>query len=337
LVMKYVLPLMAGCAVLFPQQVFALDECKVSDSDPLTRICIYQPYQRYAVNGLVGFPVNLVFDPGETVKRTEPAYTGQDDNHRPARTWKGPKCSEKTGSGGADDGKCETDYVHNNLPIWPFQAGHSALVVVTASAANPERSYYFDLTARAPASDCEGDKNTGPGCSGDTTTTATLQFIQPPAPPSKAPKPSAASVTAWRAQQARKAEDSVAARLKVTGCDPRANFSYRAHGKAEYAYLAPSRICDDGAQTYMEWPGNLDVPAIAIVSPVTGEPQVVIPSVHGRIHVIDTTAALFRLSLGGKPVLDIENLAWKADRPDPQTGTMRNDVVRDIIYQDGKP
>jgi hypothetical protein len=75
---------------------------------------------------------------------------------------------------------------------------------------------------------------------------------------------------------------------------------------------------------------------IQIVALHSGEERVAPVSQQGQMQIISTTAEWFRLRLGPKAVMDVHNLAWKAERADPHTGTTSPDVVRQVIYQDVK-
>ena len=86
--MRRVLFLLAG--TMLSTQAWALDQCTPSPSDKQVRVCVYNPLQRYAVNDVVGFTVNLAFSPDETIKRIEFAYTGRDEKGNPVQTWTGP-------------------------------------------------------------------------------------------------------------------------------------------------------------------------------------------------------------------------------------------------------
>jgi type IV secretory pathway VirB9-like protein len=153
--MKRLLPLLVGTVLATP--ALALDQCRPSDTDEQMRVCVYRPLQRYAVNALVGFPVNLQFGADEHIKRFEPGYTGVDDKGNPTQTWRGP--ASKPGE------QVPIDKFKNNLPIWAFAEGRSSLVVVTTTTDGAERSYLFDLNARKAASECAAD--TAPGCSAE--------------------------------------------------------------------------------------------------------------------------------------------------------------------------
>jgi type IV secretory pathway VirB9-like protein len=320
---------------LLSTEAFALDLCKPSVDDAQVRICAYSPTQRYAVSGLIGFPVDLKFADNERIKRFELAYTGMDPKGNPAPTWRGPE-----GKGaGASAGTVPADKFLNNLPIWPFQAGRSAMVVVTALPDGTERPYQFELTARQAASDC-GPSAADPGCPGDAVTTSALQFAYPTDDAAAASKAAAdkkkAAIAAWQERQAKAKEGEAVARLKTDVFYGPRNFAYQAKSDPKFKTLAPSEVSDNGWLTEMQWPSNVQVPAITIIDPASGEERVAPVSQQGRMQIISTTAEWFRLRLGLKAVMDIHNLAWKAERPDPRTGTTSPDVVRQVTYQDQK-
>lgn len=314
---------------------FALDACKPSTADAQVRVCAYAPTQRYVVNGLVGYPVNLKFADGERIKRFELAFTGLDAKGNPAPTWRGPGGKES----GAAAGAVPLDKFLNNLPIWPFQAGRSALLVVTALPDGSERAYQFDLTARQGATDC-GPSPAGPGCPEDTVTTAALQFAYPSDDAAAATKAAVdkrkAAVAEWQARQAKAKEGEAISRLKTDAFYGARNFAYQAKADPKFKSLAPSEVSDNGWLTEMQWPENVQIPTVTIIDPASGEERVAPVSQQGQMQIISTTAEWFRLRLGQTAVMDIHNLAWKAERPDPHTGTTSPDVVRHVIYQDAK-
>jgi type IV secretion system protein VirB9 len=312
--------LLAGTALSSP--AFALDACKPSTDDAQVRICAYAPTQRYVVSGLVGYPVDLKFAADERIKRFELAYT--------APTWRGPEAK-----GGAAGGPMAAGTFQNNLPVWPFQAGRSALLVVTALPDGKERAYQFDLNARKAAADCDVAP-AGPGCPGDDTTTASLEFTYPAdeaaAAKQVATSKKEAAVAAWRSRQAKANEAKAIARLKTDVFYGPRNFAYQAKADPKFKALAPSEVSDNGWLTEMQWPANVQIPAITIIDPATGEERIAPVSQQGHMEIINGTAEWFRLRLGPKAVMDIHNLAWKATRPDPGTGTTSPDVVRQVIY-----
>lgn len=328
--MRIALPLMLG--TMLSTQAFALDPCKISPEDQQVRICVYSPQQRYVVTGLVGYPVNLKFADGELIKRSEPAYTGLAKDGTPVQTWKGPEIQA------AKDHPIAGNRYQNNLPIWPFQEGRSALLVVTQTPDGTERTYQFDLTARK-AADCDASP-AGPGCPDDARTTAALAFIYPTDRAVEATKAAAekkqAAVVAWQQQQAAKREAAGIDRLKTDVFYGRRNFNYQAKADPRFKHLAPSEVSDNGWLTEMQWPENVQIPTVTIMDPTSGEERIAPVSQQGRMQIISTTAAWFRLRLGKEAVMDIHNLAWSKDRPDPGTGTTSPDVVRTVMFKDGK-
>lgn len=329
--------LLAGTALSAP--AFALDTCAMSPQDVQTRICIYSPTQRYVVNGLVGFPVNLQFDPGERIERFEPAYTAKDAAGNPAPAWRGAKAVEErtapVAGGAAATGGPAKDQFLNNLPIWPFAAGRSSLIVVTVTADGKERPYLFDLTARTPIENCEAVKG-GAGCPDDLTTTATLQFTNPADEAAEAAKKKQAATIAFRAKQAKAQEQAGIDRMKLDPLYGKRNFAYQAKAEPRFKELAPSEVSDNGWLTEFQWPGNVQVPAIAILDPATGDERVVTTTMRGGLVIVNGTAPAFRLRLG-RGVMDIVNQAWSPDQPDPKTGTTSPDVVRQVTYAEDKP
>ena len=316
--MRKAMPLLL-LGTMLSTHALALDVCKVSGEDPQVRICTYSPFQRYAVNGVVGYPVNLSFGETEHIKRTEFAYTGLDDKGKPSETWRGP--AKK-----ADDGSAlPVDRFKTNLPIWPFQAGHSALVVVTQLPDGGERVYQFDLNA---VPDPVGN------------TTSALSFSYPTDVRAAASKAAAekqqAAVAVWRKQQADKREAEAIARLKTDVFYGQRNWAYQAKADPRFKFLQPKEISDNGWLTEMQWPANVQLPAISILDPVTGDERTAPVSQQDSMQIIATTAEWFRLRLGKEAVMDVHNLAWKAERPDAGTGTTSSDVVRAVTYKDGK-
>jgi type IV secretory pathway VirB9-like protein len=240
---------------------------------------------------------------------------------------------------GTNAGALSADKFQNNLPIWPFQEGRSALLVVTSMPDGNERPYLFDLTARKAASDCDAAVG-GPGCPNDAETTATLAFVYPADAAAAASQAAAdkkkAAIAASQAREAKVKEDEAVARLRTDVFYGPRNFAYRAKADPKFKTLAPSEVSDNGWLTEMQWPANVQMPTITILDPASGEERIAPVSQQGQMQVISTTAERFRLRLGPKAVMDIHNLAWKAERADPHTGTTSPDVVRQVIYQDAK-
>lgn len=322
--MKRALALLVG--TFLSTHAYAIDQCTPSPDDPQVRICDYDPMQRYVINGLVDFPVNLKFADDERIKRVEYAYTGVDEKGNPTATWRGP--------GGPKDKEEVKDRYTNNLPIWPYHAGRSALIVVTQRPGGSERTYLFDLNAREAATNCL--TSSAPGCPADVTTTLGIEFKYPEDVAAAAAKAAAdkkaAAIAAWRARQAKVKEEEAVARLKVDVFYGNQNYNYQAKADPKFKFLAPSRVSDNGWLTEMTWPANVQIPAITILDPATGQEQIASVSQQGSMEVINGTAQWFRLRLG-QAVMDIHNLAWNANRPDPGTGTTSPDVVRQVIYR----
>jgi type IV secretory pathway VirB9-like protein len=298
-------------------QAWALDQCTVTPEDPQTRVCIYNPAQRYLVTGLVGYPVNLQFGKDETIKRTEYAYTGKDAKGSPVPTWRGPK-------GDGAKGTDTADTTHkNNLPIWPLQQGDSALLVVTNMPDGSERTYQFALTANAITEDM---------------TTSELMFTYPQdvarAKAQQDQQKREAAVAVWRAQQAKRKEDAALARLKTDVFYGPRNFRYQAKADPKFKALAPSEVSDNGWLTEFQWPENVQIPTITMLDPASGDERSAATSQQGNMVVVNGTAEWFRLRLGGA-VMDIHNLGWSPNRPDPGTGATSPDVVRTVTYDAG--
>lgn len=321
-------------AGLMPSTAMALDMCVPAPEDPHTRICDYNPRQRYAITGIQNFPVNITFGPNETIKRDAPAYTGVDDNGKPTAVWRGPQC----GDNGADN-KCQKDRYITNAPIWPYGLGHSSMVIVTSLNSGQERAYQFDLTSVAPEPNCRAH-SAGPGCPEDVVTVSAVEFTysadDKAAQAEEAKKKRQEQIAWWRDQQAKKEEQTALARLKVDVLYGKRNFAYRAVGEPKYNFLAPSEVSDNGYLTEFQWPGNRQAPSISILNPVTHEEFMVTPDVQSGMHVVNRTAEWWRLRLGKEAVIDIHNLGFTAQRADPQTGTSSPSVVREILYQDGR-
>jgi type IV secretory pathway VirB9-like protein len=303
---------------LLSAPAYALDDCTPSADDPQIRTCAYSQTQRYAVNAPTGFPVNLTFGDAERIKRYDFAYSGVAKDGAPTSTWVGPE------KGKGDKPMAEGRYL-TNLPIWPLQAGHSALIVVTQTEDGRERTYEFDLTASA-----EPNPNT----------TSALRFTYKTEVDATAVKAAAEkrqnAIDVWRQQQAKKSEDEAVARLKTDPLYGVRNWAYRAKADPKYKMLEPREVSDNGWLTEFQWPGNVQPPTISIIDPATGEERLVVPSQSGDMFIVNTTAATFRLRLGHDAVMDVQNLHWSPERPDPKTGTTSPDAVRVITYVDKK-
>lgn len=303
---------------LLSTQAHALDRCIPSAEDPQVRVCEYSPLQRYAVSGIVGFPVNLQVSPDERIKRFELAYTGQAKDGTPAPTWRGPAPK--------GDGALPAERFQNNLPLWPFQAGHSGLVLITALPDHTERSYQFDLVA-APA-----------GTEEDRLTTAALVFKYSTdadiAAKKAATEKKQQAVTAWLERQAKVKEAQGIARLKTDVFYGVRNWQYQAKAETRYKALSPSEVSDNGWLTEFQWPGNIQAPTISILDPATGDERAAAVTQQGDMFIVNTTAEWWRLRLGHDAVMDVHNLGWNPDRPDPKTGTTSPDVIRTVMYRD---
>jgi type IV secretory pathway VirB9-like protein len=327
--MKFIATLLLSTALASP--ALALDPCKPTPTDQNVRVCDYSPEQRYVVTAVVGYPVDLEFGSDERIKRYELAYTGRDKNGLPAQTWRGPK---------AKDGQSlPVDRYKSNLPIWAFEAGHSGLVVVTARPDGNERSYAFDLVAREAAADCTASPQ-GPACPGDAVTTATLMFDYPAdvaaAKQQEQDAKRQVAIAAWRARQVDLKEQQAIGRLKTDVFYGTQNYAYQAKAERRFRHLAPSKVSDNGWLTEMQWPGNVQIPAITILDPASGQERLPAITHQNGMEVINGTAAWFRLRLG-PAVMDIHNLNWSPHRPDPKTGTTSPDVVREVLYKAGQP
>jgi type IV secretory pathway VirB9-like protein len=329
----YVMPdrpvkLLALALALLPTPVLALDQCEPSQMDQTIRLCTFAQAQRYRIAEKIGFPVNLQFSPDERIKRIEFGYTGKDKDGNPSPTWQGPNEKAGTATACANAGR----FV-NNLPIWPFQAGQSGLLVVTCRPDGAERLYNFDLLA---TDDFPTDATSGLLFQYPDDAKAAAK-AQAEAAKAEASARRTAALATWHAKQEKQAETEGIARLKTDVFYGPVNKAYRAHAEAKYASLAPKSVSDNGQLTQMQWPGNVPVPTVAIWHPETKEEIAVTPSTQGHMIVISGTAHWWRLRLGKDAVMDIENLHWSAEKPDPETGTSSPDVIRTVIYRSDKP
>ena len=308
--MKSVIQLLFIGGTMVTTQAFALDQCQPTADDKQVRICTYNPNQRYVLSGLVGYPADIKFGDAEHIKRMELAYTGRAKDGTPTPTWRGPDTKK-------DGGGLPAEKYKNNLPIWAFQEGPSALLVVTSTQDGRERSYQFALTARKASVDCTMAAD-GPGCPDDNQTTSTLAFVYPSDEAAAASQATAAkkqaAITAWQAQQAKAKEEVAIARLKTDVFYGTRNWKYQAKSDPAFKALAPSEVSDNGWLTEMQWPANVQMPTITVLDPASDEERVAPVSQQGQMQIIGTTAEWFRLRLGPKAVMDIHNLAWRADR-----------------------
>jgi type IV secretory pathway VirB9-like protein len=206
-----------------------------------------------------------------------------------------------------------------------MQPGRSSLIVITQTKEGDERNYQFDLTSTT-----EPNSNT----------TSAIRFTYKAEADAAAVKAAAekkqAQAVFWRQQQTTKSEDQAVARLKVDPFYGERNWAYRAKADPKYKALAPREVSDNGWLTEFQWPGNVQPPTISIMDPATGEERIVVPSQAGDMFIVNTTAPRFRLRLGHDAVMDIQNLNWSPERPDPKTGTTSPNVVRVINYADKK-
>jgi type IV secretory pathway VirB9-like protein len=303
---------------LLSTHAYALDSCVPVPDDPQMRTCAYSPLQRYVVNAPRGFPVNLTFGDTERIKRYDFALSGVAKDGAPMSTWVGPE------KGKGDKPMAEGRYL-TNLPIWPLQEGRSSLIVVTQTDEGKERTYQFDLTAST-----ESNPNT----------TLALHFTYKAEEKAAAVKAAAekqqVEAVAWRQQRTKRSEDTAVARLKIDPLYGARNWAYRAKADPKYKMLAPREVSDNGWLTEFQWPANVQPPTISIMDPATGEERIVVPSQAGEMFIVNTTAARFRLRLGHDAVMEVQNLHWNPERPDPKSGTTSPDVVRVINYADKK-
>lgn len=304
-------------ASLLSSSAYALDYCEISKDDPQMRNCVYSPAQRYVVNSPVGYPVNLKFGDEERIKRTEFAFTGQDKDGRPSPTWRGPAVKSEGAS-------LPENKFRNNLPIWAFQEGHSALLVIT-SVNDTERSYTFDLTATV---------DTMPNTTSSLTFTYPVQVAE--AAKRAADEKKQAAAATWREQRAKATEADAVARLKVDVLYGVRNWAYQVKADQKYKFLQPREVSDNGWLTEFQWPGNVQPPTITILDPATGDERITAVSQIGDMYVVPTTAEWFRLRLGHDAVMDVHNLHWSPERPDPKSGTTSPDVIRTVVFQDKK-
>ena len=170
--------------------------------------------------------------------------------------------------------------------------------------------------ARDAAPDCTA-LPAGPGCPSDSVTTATVMFNYPgDAAVAKKQDDEAkkqAAAAAWRTKQANTKEQQAIARLKIGsvfyGIQ---NYAYQAKADPKFKQLAPTKVADNGWLTTMQWPGNVQIPAISILDPASGQERVPAITHQNGMEIINGTAEWFRLRLG-PAVMDIHNLNWSPE------------------------
>jgi type IV secretion system protein VirB9 len=130
---------------------------------------------------------------------------------------------------------------------------------------------------------------------------------------------SAEAVAKWRAQQAQAKADAAEIALHRASMDAaRRNVKYVSMGDAQ---IGPTEIYDDGATTWLSFPGGMPIPSIYSVTPDGAEAVVgdVIAEDNGVIKV-PRTMPIIRLR-SGNLVLCMFNLAWNPIGTVPNTGT----------------
>lgn len=130
---------------------------------------------------------------------------------------------------------------------------------------------------------------------------------------------SAEQVAKWRAQQAQAKADAAEIALHRAAMDAaRRNVKYVSMGDLQ---IGPTEIYDDGATTWLNFPGGMSIPSIYSVTPDGNEAVVgdVIAEDNGVIK-IPRTLPIIRLR-SGNLVLCLFNLVWNPIGTIPNTGT----------------
>ena len=96
------------------------------------------------------------------------------------------------------------------------------------------------------------------------------------------------------------------------------------------ADIAPALVFDDGRFTYLQFPGNREIPAVFAVS-ANGEEGRVNYHMEGDLVVVQRTARKFVLRLGAA-VVGVFNESFDADGVPVHGGTTRSHTVRELRY-----
>ena len=186
----------------------------------------------------------------------------------------------------------------------------SNAVIVTTLADGSERTYAFELAARAE----------------DALHGSPALFILRFRYPEDERKAAAERARAARAASLAQREAArVSERLATAGFEAPRNWRYLARGDVG---IAPREVSDDGNSTSFRWPGNLRTPVIYAVD-AKGEESIVPYTVQADVLVVPRVAPLWRLRLN-REVLDVMNVGYDPVGRNPGTGTTVPDVVRQV-------
>jgi type IV secretion system protein VirB9 len=103
------------------------------------------------------------------------------------------------------------------------------------------------------------------------------------------------------------------------------NWRYVARGNRS---LTPIAVFDNGYSTVFRFPENERIPAIFVINP-DGKEAIAPTSVTGGYAQVGMTAREFRLR-DGNTVLEVFNLAYDTMGKNPATGTVTQDVQRQV-------
>jgi type IV secretion system protein VirB9 len=145
----------------------------------------------------------------------------------------------------------------------------------------------------------------------------------------------AAQAAAWRARQAGLQAAEAKKRLATTG--PGAGFGgpgfacdyVEQHDPKHPVGFIPTRVCDDGQSTFMNFPGNMRVPTITLDGD-DGQPIVPMQNFDttGQFQVIHQVAKHFYLRIGGALVCIWKTGPISSTGYNPGTATSSRDVER---------
>ena len=299
----------------------ALSVPQPGTADPHIKTQPYDPMNRTLMVLSVGRVSNIVFSPGEMVKR----LVFGDDN--------GPSTTLNK------EERDQTALI-NNLPLFGKVVGKTDLIVITNSPDGHEHTYQFLIDVHS--AQLHGDD--------DPDVTYGLEFTY------AAQEKAAAAVVqrvSWQEKRDAAAKKLAEDRLNTDVFYGPQNWRYMAQGL--YKDMVPTEVHDNGRLTALRFPGNMAIPSVFIVSgPGTsrtpdvcttgkaskedseGIEQVPQTSTNDDMMLVQQTAPHMRLR-SGPYVTELYNCAWDPIGTNSGTGTTSPEVIRRVVSTAGRP
>lgn len=211
--------------------------------------------------------------------------------------------------------------VGNMLFIKPIEVRQPTnMQVVTQRKDGTLRSYQFELIARPAPSIAPGQVASLDGVvpAVDVQTPFAVQFVYPDDARKEAAEKRAAAT-------ASNTQALAETRLSVDYFYGPRNWRYTAQGSTA---IEPAEVSDNGRLTAMRFPGSAALPTIYTVA-ADGQETIVPYTLRADVVVISTTAAEFRVRLGGE-VTRIFNKGFNPRGYNPGTGTTSSEIVRSV-------